>query len=118
MRKSYSRFQIWISRTVRNLFMYNSYELVFDEEILLPAELYDLTEKTEISDSGKRIKEVAKAVANMREDLRIPLSMFLGGYEYEEIAKRLNIPKSAVKGRIAVARQELHGLLSNVRDNC
>ena len=117
MRKSYNRFKIWVSTSVCSIFVNNSYEFIPDEEAIDSAELYDLTKNTGISDSGIRIKEVAKAVAYMHEDLRIPLSMFLGGYAYEEIAKRLKIPESTVKGRIVVARQELHGILSSVRDN-
>lgn len=54
------------------------------------------------------IKEIAKIINELDDDLKIPFSMFLSGYKYHEIAKILNISLTTVKKRILYAQQELN----------
>lgn len=63
-------------------------------------------------DNAGKIHEIMKAVHRMDYNLKTPYSMFLGGYRYEEISDRLNIPIDTVKERILSARRELQTILT------
>ena len=49
------------------------------------------------------------------EPLKVPFSMFLSGYKYNEIADKLDVPLGTVKSRIFFARQELQKVLKDFR---
>ncbi|MDD4593247.1 MAG: sigma factor-like helix-turn-helix DNA-binding protein, partial [Parabacteroides sp.] len=59
------------------------------------------------------IKEITKAINGLNNDLKVPFSMFLSGYKYNEIAEKLDIPLGTVKSRIFFARQELQKKLKD-----
>lgn len=91
----------------------------FPSEIDQSVDLYNLDV---INDSGfntpdgsYQIQEITKAINELNDDLRIPFSMFLSGYKYNEIAEKLNVPLGTVKSRIFFARQELQKVLKSFR---
>ena len=43
-----------------------------------------------------QIKEITKAIAALNEDYKIPFSLFVNGYKYQEIADKLNISLTTV----------------------
>jgi RNA polymerase sigma-70 factor (ECF subfamily) len=61
------------------------------------------------------IKEINRAINELNSDLRIPFSLFLAGYKYNEIAVKLVLPLGTVKSRIFFARQELQKNLRDMR---
>jgi RNA polymerase sigma-70 factor (ECF subfamily) len=103
---------------MRNIFINNYHKIVRSQSVIdQGADLYNLDV---INDSGFdtpdgscQIKEISKAIANLNNDLRIPFSMFLSGYKYNEIADKLGVPLGTVKSRIFFARQELQ---KNLKD--
>ena len=64
-------------------------------------------------DDAFQIKEITKAINSLNNDLKIPFSMFLSGYKYNEIAEKLDVPLGTVKSRIFFARQELQKILKD-----
>ena len=52
---------------------------------------------------------------SLNNELKVPFSMFLSGYKYNEIADKLGVPLGTVKSRIFFARQELQKELKDFR---
>jgi RNA polymerase sigma factor (sigma-70 family) len=52
-------------------------------------------------------QDLASAIDQLPDDLRITFEMNTLGYKYHEIAKKINIPIGTVKTRIFVARRKL-----------
>lgn len=68
--------------------------------------------KASLPDDTDRIHQIMRAVVRMDTNLKTPFSMFIGGYDYLEIARKLDIPVETVKKRIGSARQELQKILA------
>lgn len=113
-------FKGWVLTVMRNIFINNYHKLVRTQTIVdQSVDLYNLDV---INDSGfnspdgsYQIQEITKAINELNDDLRIPFSMFLSGYKYNEIAEKLNVPLGTVKSRIFFARQELQKALKSFR---
>ena len=90
---------------MRNIFINNYHKIVRVQTVVdSSADLYNLDV---VNDSGfdspdkaYQIKEITKAINGLNDDLKVPFSMFLSGYKYNEIAEKLNVPLGTVKSRI------------------
>lgn len=93
----------WILRIMRNIFInnYNSIIKKVSQEIL----------DDNVDSDFSSLNEVAKSIDSLNEELKIPFTMFLSGYKYNEIAEKLDLPVGTVKSRIYFARQEIQKLL-------
>ncbi|MCX6268830.1 MAG: sigma-70 family RNA polymerase sigma factor [Bacteroidetes bacterium] len=61
---------------------------------------------------GLRVSEVKRAIAQLPDEYRVVVSLFLlEGYDHEEIAQILNISNQLSRTRYSRARQKLLGLL-------
>ena len=58
---------------------------------------------------------ISAAIYSFSDDYRIPFSMHVAGYKYNEIAEKMNLPLGTVKSRIFFARQRLQKLLKDYR---
>ena len=61
------------------------------------------------------MQEITSAISGLNPELRIPFSMYVSGYKYQEIADKLQIPLGTVKSRIFFARQELQKVLKDYK---
>ena len=111
-------FKGWVLTVMRNIFI-NNYHKVIRTQSVLDQGVY-LYNIDVINDSGFdspdgafQIKEITKAINSLNNDLKIPFSMFLSGYKYNEIAEKLDVPLGTVKSRIFFARQELQKILKD-----
>ena len=103
---------------IRNIFINNYHKIVRTQTVVdQGVDLYNLDV---VSDSGFnspdgafQIKEITKAISGLNDELKIPFSMFLSGYKYNEIAEKLGVPLGTVKSRIFFARQELQRVLKD-----
>ena len=86
----------WVMVIMRNLFI--NLNITCDSISGSPDKIY-------------QIKEITKAIAALNEDYKIPFSLFVNGYKYQEIADKLNLPLGTVKSRIFFARKELQNKL-------
>lgn len=60
-------------------------------------------------------KEINRLIDSFTDDLRIPFSMHLAGYKYQEIADQTGIPLGTIKSRIFFARKKLQTELKDYR---
>ena len=61
----------------------------------------------DFSKEGYSIQEVTDVLDGLEENLKVPFSLFLSGYQYEEIADKLEVSVATIKSRIFFAKQEL-----------
>lgn len=113
-------FKGWVLTIMRNIFINNYRKIVRSQTIIDQTE--DLYHLNLSQDSGFdapekafSIKEINKAINHLNNDLKIPFSMFLAGYKYNEIAETLTLPLGTVKSRIFFARQELQSALKDFK---
>jgi RNA polymerase sigma-70 factor (ECF subfamily) len=62
------------------------------------------------------IGEINNNIESFPDEYRIPFSMHLQGYKYEEIAETMHLPIGTVKSRIFLARKRLQQQLKDYRD--
>ncbi len=105
-------FKGWVMTVMRNIFINNYHKVVRAQGVIdQGADIYNVDT---IYDSGfdsptgsYEIQEITLAINSLTDDLKVPFSMHLSGYKYNEIADKLNVPLGTVKSRIFFARQEL-----------
>lgn len=113
-------FKGWVLTVMRNIFINNYHKVVRSQTVIdQGVDLYNLDV---MNDSGfntpegtYQIQEITKAIGLLNKELRIPFSMYLSGYKYNEIAERLGLPLGTVKSRIFFARKELQKELKDLR---
>ena len=109
-------FSGWIFTIMRNIFI-NDYHsssnkyTVFDNEEGTIMNRYASNPGEETPDSTYTVKEINRAIKSLAEEYRIPSSLYLSGYKYQEIADRMNLPIGTVKSRIYASRQQLQSKL-------
>lgn len=110
----------WVFTIMRNIFI-NNYRRVSraatvidttDNQYLinLPAEA-----ARETPDGTFTANEITAAINAFSDEYRIPFSMHVAGYKYEEIAKEMNLPLGTVKSRIFAARKRLQERFADYR---
>ena len=60
-------------------------------------------------------KDIRSAITSLNKEFRVPFTMFVEGYHYDEIADTLGIPMGTVKSRIFHARKKLGNKLTDYR---
>lgn len=113
-------FKGWVLTVMRNIFINNYHKIVRTQTVVdQGVDLYNLDV---VNDSGfdspdgaYQIPEITKAINGLNNELKVPFSMFLSGYKYNEIADKLDVPLGTVKSRIFFARQELQKVLKDFR---
>jgi RNA polymerase sigma-70 factor (ECF subfamily) len=113
-------FKGWILTIMRNIFINNYRKIIRSQTIIDQTEdLYHLNLSQDSGfdspDGAYTIKEINIAINNLNSDLKMPFSMFLAGYKYNEIANKLILPLGTVKSRIFFARKELQKTLKDMR---
>jgi len=110
----------WVLTIMRNLFINNCRKVVRIHTIIDQTEdlhLLNLPQNSgfESPESSCTMREIDIAIDHLNSNLRMPLLLFLAGYKYNEIAKKLTMPLGTVKSRIFFARQELRKSLRDLR---
>lgn len=114
-------FKGWVLTVMRNVFINNYHKLartqtVVDSEI----DLYNLNiiqhSGFDSPEGSYQVQEISNAIVKLNNDLKIPFTMFVSGYKYNEIADKLNLPLGTVKSRIFFARQELQCKLRDFKN--
>ena len=115
-----TNFKGWILTIMRNIFINNYRKIVRSQTIVDQTEdLYHLNlpqdSGLDSPDGFMTIKEINQAIENLNNELKIPFTLFLAGYKYNEIADKLDLPLGTVKSRIFFARQDLQKQLKDIR---
>lgn len=109
-------FKGWVFTIMRNIFINNYRQNVRKATVVDQTE--DLYHINICQDSGLStpegsyaVKEISVAMNAFPEEYRIPFSMFVAGYKYNEIADRLGLALGTVKSRIFFTRKRLREIL-------
>lgn len=115
-----TNFKAWAYTVMKNLFI-NNYRKILREQTFVDTtdSLYHLNIP---QDSGfdtphgaYSIKEINQTIQSLPDELRVPFSMHIKGYKYEEIAQHMQLPLGTVKSRIFFARKRLQALLKDYK---
>lgn len=113
-------FKGWVFTIMRNIFINNYRRFTRNQTMLDQTEdLYHLNlpqeSGFETPEGAFNVKEISKAINSFTDEYRIPFSMHVAGYKYNEIADKMNLPLGTVKSRIFFARQKLQTMLKDFR---
>ena len=113
-------FKGWVFTIMRNIFINNYRKGVRNQTIIDQTEdLYHLNLPQESGfdtpEGSLSVKEISKAINKFPDDYKIPFSMHVAGFKYQEIAEKMELPLGTVKSRIFFARQRLQIILKDYR---
>ena len=107
-----TNFKGWVFTIMRNIFI-NNYRRVSRAATVVD-QTEDLYHLNLCQDSGLETpegsfgaNEITAAINEFSDDYRIPFSMHVAGYKYNEIAEKMNLPLGTIKSRIFFARKKL-----------
>ncbi len=115
-----ANFKGWVFTIMRNIFI-NNYRKSGRAATFVDTtdNLYHLNlsqdAKAESPEDTFNAAEISEAINGFEDELRIPFSMHVSGYKYEEIAGEMNLPLGTVKSRIFVARKRLQARFADYR---
>ena len=115
-----TNFKGWVFTIMHNIFVNNYRRVVRSQTI------FDCTKNwyhlDVPHDSGLdtpmgaySICEINKAINSFADDYKVPFSMHVSGYKYEEIAEHLRLPIGTIKSRIFFTRKKLQSLLKDFK---
>lgn len=113
-------FKGWVFTIMHNLFVNNYRRAVRNQTIVDQTEnLYHLNlpqdSGFDTPEGSFAYSEITKILNSFADEYRIPFSMHVSGYKYEEIADQLALPLGTVKSRIFFARKRLQEMLKDYR---
>ena len=113
-----TNFKGWVFTIMRNIFINNYRKVVRSATVIDQTEdLYHLNlpqdSGFETPDGSIAANEITAAIDSFADEYRIPFSMHVAGYKYNEIAEQMNLPLGTIKSRIFFARQRLQEMLKD-----
>ena len=115
-----TNFKGWVFTIMRNLFINNYRRGVRAATVVDTTDnLYHLNlsqdSGLESPEESFGAEEIQTAINSFSDDYRIPFSMHVAGYKYNEIAEKMDLPLGTVKSRIFFARKKLQERFSDYR---
>ena len=113
-----TNFKGWVFTIMHNIFVNNYRRIVRSQSIFDSSKsLYqlDVPQNSGIDSpvQSYTIQEINNAINSFTDDYKVPFSMHVSGYKYEEIAAHLKLPLGTIKSRIFFARKRLQSLLKD-----
>lgn len=113
-------FKGWVFTIMHNIFVNNYRRIVRTQTIVDKTEnLYHLNlpqdSGFDTPEGSYTISEITKAINSFSDEYKVPFSMHVSGYKYEEIAQTLVLPIGTVKSRIFFARKRLQEMLKDYK---
>ena len=115
-----TNFKGWVFTIMRNIFI-NNYRRSSRAATIVDTtdNLYHLNlsqdSGIETPEGSFGANEISDAINEFADEYRIPFSMHVAGYKYNEIAEQMNLPLGTVKSRIFFARKKLQERFSDYR---
>lgn len=115
-----TNFKGWVFTIMRNIFINNYRKVVRQATIIDTTDnLYHLnlsqSSALESPEESYSVQEITKAINSFEDEYRVPFSMHVSGYKYEEIAQHIGLPVGTVKSRIFTARKRLQQQFNDYR---
>ena len=115
-----TNFKGWIFTIMRNIFINNYRRSVRSQTVVDQTEdLYHLNlsqdSGLETPEGSYGASEITAAISAFPEEYRVPFSMHVAGYKYNEIADKMGLPLGTVKSRIFFARKKLQARFADYR---
>ncbi len=115
-----TNFKGWVFTIMRNIFINNYRRGVRSATIVDTTDnLYHLNlsqdSGIESPEESYGAQEITSAINEFPDEYRIPFSMHVAGYKYNEIADHIGLPLGTVKSRIFTARKKLQERFSDYR---
>ncbi len=115
-----TNFKGWVFTIMRNIFI-NNYRRTARAATMIDTtdNLYHLNlsqdSGLESPEESYGASEIGAAIESFSDEYRIPFSMHVAGYKYNEIAEHMNLPLGTVKSRIFFARKKLQERFADYR---
>ncbi len=115
-----TNFKGWVFTIMRNIFI-NNYRRTARAATMIDTtdNLYHLNlsqdSGLESPEESYGASEIGAAIESFSDEYRIPFSMHVAGYKYNEIAEHMNLPLGTVKSRIFFARKKLQEQFADYR---
>lgn len=115
-----TNFKGWVFTIMRNIFI-NNYRRASRAATVVDTtdNLYHLNlsqdSGLESPEGSFHASEITDAINEFTDEYRIPFSMHVAGYKYNEIAEQMGLPLGTVKSRIFFARKKLQTRFSDYR---
>ncbi len=115
-----TNFKGWVFTIMRNIFI-NNYRRSARAATMIDTtdNLYHLNlsqdSGLESPEDSYGASEIGAAIESFSDEYRIPFSMHVAGYKYNEIAEHMNLPLGTVKSRIFFARKKLQEQFADYR---
>ena len=115
-----TNFKGWVFTIMRNIFINNYRRVVRSATVVDQTEdLYHLNisqdSGLETPEGSYATSEISAAIAEFPEKYRVPFTLHVQGYKYNEIADEMGLPLGTIKSRIFFARQELQKRFADYR---
>ena len=115
-----TNFKGWVFTIMRNIFINNYRRIARSATVIDQTEdCYHLNlsqdSGLESPDGSYAAAEITSAINEFPEKYRVPFSMHVAGYKYNEIAEEMNLPLGTIKSRIFFARQALQKRFADYR---
>ncbi|MDE6324776.1 MAG: sigma-70 family RNA polymerase sigma factor [Duncaniella sp.] len=115
-----TNFKGWVFTIMRNIFINNYRKVVRSATIIDQTDdLYHLNMSQESGiespEGSYSAGEISAAINSFPDEYRIPFSMHVAGYKYNEIAEKMCLPLGTVKSRIFFARKKLQTRFADYR---
>lgn len=115
-----TNFKSWVFTIMRNIFINNYRRTVrasivanTSEHLHLLSGSHDSLLATPENSFG--VYEIANEIKALADEYRIPFTLLVAGYKYNEIAKKLNLNVGTIKSRIFNARKKLQRHFADYR---
>lgn len=113
-------FKGWVFTIMHNIFVNNYRRIVRTQTIIDQTDnLYHLNLSQDSGfdtpEGAYTLNEINKAINSFTNEYKVPFSMHVAGYKYEEIAQNLDLPIGTVKSRIFFARKRLQEMLKDYK---
>ncbi len=115
-----TNFKGWVFTIMRNIFINNYRRVSRTATVIDQAD--DLFHLNMSQDSGIEspegsfgAQEITDAINQFPDKYRVPFTMHVAGYKYNEIADEMGLPLGTIKSRIFFARQQLQERFADYR---
>lgn len=111
-------FKGWVFTIMHNIFV-NNYRRVVRSQTMIDQtdNLYHLNMPQDSGfdspEGSYTVSEISKVINSFSDEYKVPFTMHVSGFKYEEIAQNLGLPIGTVKSRIFFARKRLQELLKD-----